>query len=51
MARILKPEFGSRHHRKAPNTLGGATTKRRRFDWQLLTLIAVVFVAGFVWLF
>jgi hypothetical protein len=51
MARILKPEFGSRHHRKAPNTLGGAATTRRRFDWQLLTLIAVVFVAGFVWLF
>jgi endonuclease YncB( thermonuclease family) len=52
MARILKPQFGSRHHRTSPHwNVGGPRGKRRRFDWQLLTLVALVFVASFVWLF
>jgi hypothetical protein len=52
MTRSLKPQFGSRHRPPPPDgTLGEAPGKRRRFDWQLLTLVALVFVASFVWLF
>jgi endonuclease YncB( thermonuclease family) len=51
MARILKPQFGSRQHRQTPQwNVGDPPAKRRRFDWQLLTLVALVFVASLVWL-
>jgi hypothetical protein len=51
MARILKPQFGCRPRRRSPSTPGAPPEKRRRFDWQLVSLVAIVFVAGFVWLF
>jgi endonuclease YncB( thermonuclease family) len=52
MARIVKPDFGSRHHRKPPDWhLGGPPRSwRRRVDWPLVSLVAIVFVTGFVWL-
>lgn len=70
MARILKPWFRSRHHRKDPNWDLGTPprgTRRRkpagtdvnkpgrslggawRIDWQVVSLVAIVFVASFVW--
>jgi Staphylococcal nuclease homologue len=52
MARIVRPQFGSRHHRPSPNwILKEPPNKRRRVDWQLVSLVVIVFVAGFVWLF
>lgn len=74
MARIFKPLFRSRHHRKTPQwdlgtppkgsakpklaepdvkpvwNLGDPPRKRWRIDWLLIALVAVVFVAGFVWI-
>jgi nuclease-like protein len=52
MARIVRPQFGSRHHKRTRHwSLGDAAAKRRRVDWQLVSLVAIVFVASFVWLF
>jgi len=52
MMRLLKPDFGSRQRRPRPaGTLGDPLAKQWRFDWQLVTLVVVVFVASFVWLF
>jgi len=52
MARIIKSQFGNRHHQPAPrSTPGDPPLGRRRFDWPLLALVALVFVVSFVWLF
>ncbi len=52
MARSLKPQFGSRHRRAAhKKALGEPQATRRRFDWQLVSLVTIVFVASFVCLF
>jgi hypothetical protein len=46
----VRSSFGHRHHRPAPRA-GGPASAGRRFDWPLVALVTVVFVAGFVWLF
>jgi len=48
-----KPQFGHRHHRPAPRSGldDSPASVWRRFDWPLVALVAVVFLAGFVWLF
>jgi hypothetical protein len=53
MARITKPDFGHRRYRSAPKRRLHDSQRRwrRRVDWQLVSLIAIVFVASFVWLF
>lgn len=48
-----KPQFGHRHYRPAPRSGLEASPASvwRRFDWPLVALVALVFLAGFVWLF
>jgi len=52
MTRITKPEFGTRHYRPAPLLhLEDAPPWWQRLDWPVVAVVAVVFVACFVWLF
>lgn len=52
MARTTQPTFGTRQNKPKPVTLpGDAPEGSFRVDWKLVTLIAVVFVGAFVWLF
>ena len=53
MAHIVRPQFGSRQYRPAPNWYRARppAAKPWRIDWQLVSLVAIVFVASFVWLF
>jgi len=53
MVRILKPLFGSRHHRPDPDWHLGDPPKAwwQRIDWLLISLVVIAFVASFVWLF
>lgn len=53
MARIDKPDFGSRHRRQQTQSSldGPAPPWWQGFDWKLVALITLVFVASFVWLF
>jgi len=53
MVRILKPLFGSRHHRPDPGWHLGDPPKAwwQRIDWLLISLVVIAFVASFVWLF
>jgi type VI protein secretion system component VasF len=52
MARSTQPAFGTRHRKPKPlSAAGDAPAESRRMDWMLVALVAIVFVAGFVWLF
>jgi hypothetical protein len=53
MARIVKPLFRSRHHRKQPKWNLGEPPRswRQRIDWLLILLVVIVFVVSFGWLF
>jgi len=53
MTRITKPDFGTRHYRPAPvpQLEDAPPPWWQRVDWPVVFLVAVVFVACFVWLF
>ena len=51
MTRTTQPDFGTRHRKPKPLSAAGQPAEGRRVDWILVALVAVVFVAGYVWLF
>ena len=52
MTRIAKPEFGTRHYRPAPiPQIEDAPAWWQRLDWLVVSLVVIVFVACFIWLF
>jgi len=52
MARIVRPQFGTRQHRPSPNWYRPQPppAKPWRIDWQVVSLVAIVFFGSIVWL-